>query len=445
MKKNKRTAAILPSGTFFYILLFEESGQCLTKKMLETHFPVPISKEDFKRNRLEFKGYEKGIVTALVFLNDGSQYMLYLHTGLDGIHVACSCGMPGEKLCYHAFMGLNMFIWRGSFDFGMYYWPDMETDERLKRKFLNIEISKERIFVEPGFRYGRMFRPGIAFGENLNFNEKMIGPNRDSKGGKMVVGYCLVYTFGLYHSSHLHTLMPVLGVTGKDGNTIISFRQFIMEEDDPITDIVFTDDQLLLNRICFAQYASSKRCEVLAIEERNDGLSEHKTEMLELWKEAIPLLMKQRYCYSFNTYASWLTKWDGKPKKSKMEKCSYSDVRPIVSFLLKFYGDHFILSVSVTVKGVPIKPDWLKPNLFIYDEGTELNYLMASVQDDDLLIRLSYERYRITVLKAHFREFHERFLVRLASAYEVLFSHSKSRKKTLYNFEMVVKECLKEK
>ena len=442
MKNNKRTAAILPSGTFFYMLPFEESDQCLTKKMLETHFPVPISNEDFKRNRLEFKGYEKGIVTALVFLNNGSQYMLYLHTGLDGLYVACSCGMVGEKLCYHAFFGLNMFMWGGSFDFGMYYWPDMETDERLKRKFLNIEISKERIFVEPGFRYGRMFMPGIAFGEDLNFSEKMIGLDRDSEGGKMVVGYCLVYTFGLYHSSHLHMLIPVAGVTGKGGDTIVSFRQFIKEEDDPITDIVFTNVQLLLNKICFAQYAVSIRYEASGMVERIEALSEHKREMLELWKEAIPLLMKERYCYSFKTYASWLSEWDGRPKKSKIEKCSYSDERPIVSFLLKFYGDHFILFTSVTVDGIPIKPDWLKPNLFIYDEGTELNYLMASVQDDDLLIWLSYERYRITILKANFREFHERFLVRLASCYEVLFSHSKYNKRTAYNFEEVMKQCL---
>jgi hypothetical protein len=282
-----------------------------------------------------------------------------------------------------------------------------------------------------------MLKPGVEFGRQLIFNEKFT--HGYHKREKVAVGYCLVYTVGFHHSSHLHMLMPFLALTGKDGHTLVGFTQFIKEDDSSARDVEFTKDQLSLNKICFAQYASAMKYESLKDEERIHGLIDHKEKMFALWQKAIPLLRNESHCYSFCTEVSWLKDWDMKPKKSKMERCSYGLERPVVSFSLKFYGSHFIIFTTVRVNGKIIRPSWLKVNLFMYDEVKELIYLMKSVQDDELLIWLSYERYRITILKVHFREFHETFLARLTDHYEVLFSHSGSRKIVPYDFGTVMK------
>jgi hypothetical protein len=273
MKKDKRTANLLPSGTFFYMLPFGDSGQSMTREMLFPHFPEAEGEKQNIEDRLGLENYVNGVLTAIVYLNDGSINSIYLHIGLEAMYIACSCGMPGKKLCHHAFIGLQKIIGHGSFDFGMYFWPDIETDEKLRRKFLNIEISQRRIFIEPGYRYGRMFKPGVEFGSQLILTKKLTQGYH--KREKVAVGYCLVF--------------------------------------------------------------------------------------------------------------------------------------------------------------------WLKVNLFMYDEVKELIYLMASVQDDELLIWLSYERYRITILKVYFREFHHTFLARLSDHYEVLFSHSGSKKIIPYDFVTVMK------
>jgi hypothetical protein len=444
MKKKNITETILPAETSFYTVPFENPDQCLTREMLSQHYPAPRGTKSDIGNRIVFISYDQGIVSTRVFFEDGQQNMLYLYTGLHGLHVSCSCGMLGERLCLHAFMGLNIVMWRGYFDFRMYYWPDFGTDDRLKKKFLNVEVCKERIFVEERSRYGRIFRPDISFGEGISLIEKSLLPERNTGGRKRVIGYCMVYTFGLYHSSHLPILLPVSGITGKDGSAIVSFREFIIEE-NPERDTAFTASQRQINRICHAQLSSSKKYEALGEHERHDALPAHKKEMLALWQEAIPLLLKEKYCYSYLSYSPWLGGLKGRPKKSQMEKCSLGSERPALSFILKFMGDHFSLSASTTVNGVPLKSGWYKPHLFIFDERKEICYVTSSVQDDDLLIWLWAESNRITVLKEHFREFHERFLEKAAFCYEVLFSCPGSGKKSIYDFETVLEEFVKVK
>ncbi len=439
--KQTKLGTILSPGTFFYTIPFERGSQRLTREILDKHYPVTKGRKAFMGNHYEFKSYVNGMVSVKLNLNDGSENMLYLHTGLNELHIACTCGMPDEKLCYHAYMGLNRIMWRDYLDFQIYYWPGYESDESIRKKFLKVDVSKERIFVEPKLRYGNIFRPDIGFTDNkhLTIQEKPVSPEKELMGNRPVIAYCLAYSFGGYFGAHLPTLIPCLGLTGKDDKLVVSFQQF-SRKDKPVNQIVYNSNQQQLNEISFNQYAIAKRYDDLPNEEKRTGLPNAKQAIFALWHQAIPLLLNEKYNYRYYTY--WLKYLKDKPRKADMRDCKYSLESPVLSFLLKFHQDHFSFVAVVSVNGSPLQFDY-KPHFFVFDDKTGLCYLMPSVQDDDLLMWVLSNNKRLTVLKTHFKEFHDTFLAKVSSFYPVLFVDPKSQKAVPYNFETIFNEIVK--
>ena len=438
LAKRIKPGAIIPADTFFYTIPLEQKSQRLTRVLLEKHFPSPKGRKAYMGNKVEYKSYKNGIVSVEVTLNDNSQNMLYLHVGLDELHIACTCGMPEDKLCYHAYMGLYSMTWRDYLDLGMYYWPGYESDDKIKNKFLHIEISKDRIFVEPKFRYGNIFKPNIGFEDNkhLFLQEPNAKPESIVVGSRQVIAYCLGYSFAGYYCSQLPMLMPCLGLTSKDDKKVVSFHQFI-RKDKPVSNIVYTSNQQLLNEISSNQHVLVLRYDERPRNEREIEIFKIKQGMLDLWQQAIPLLLNEKYTYAYYTY--WLKYLRAKPRKAEMSVCNYATDQPVLSFILKFHQDHFSFVASVSVNGNTLKFDY-KPHFFVFDENTDLCYLMASVQDDDLLMWVLSNNKRLTILKEHFTEFHEKFLERVSSCYTVLFMDHKSKKTVPYNFKVILSQ-----
>ena len=162
--------------------------------------------------------------------------------------------------------------------------------------------------------------------------------------------------------------------------------------------------------------------------------------MLVLWEQAIPLLINEKYNYGYYTY--WLKYLRDKPRKADIRDCRYSLERPVLSFALKYHQDHFSLTAVLSIDGNPLKFDY-KPHLFVFDDTTELCYLMASVQDDNLLMWLLANNNRLTILKEHFNEFHHTFLAMVSAYYTVLFTDPNTKKAVPYNFEVVSNEIVK--
>ena len=97
---------------------------------------------------------------------------------------------------------------------------------------------------------------------------------------------------------------------------------------------------------------------------------------------------------------------------------------------------------TILPSDTPLKFNY-KPHLFVFDETTELCYLMPSVQDDDLLMWMLSYNNRLTILKEHFTEFHNTFLEKLSSCYTVSFTDTQTKKMIPYNFEMVYNELVR--
>jgi hypothetical protein len=440
MAKKRKLGTILPADTFFYTIQFEQSGQNLTRELLAKHFPVPNGRKAYMGNHAEYTSFKNGLVTVQVKSPDNSENMLFLHVGLTELDVACTCGMPNGKLCYHAYMGLHSLAWNESLELERYYWPGLTADDKIKDKFLSTEVTKNWIRVKPKDKFGNIFKSTIRFeDDNLPSVEKPAKIASIVKGNQEAMAYCLAYNVGFHSNIHLPVLIPCLGLTSKYNNEIVSFNRF-HRQDKPINEIVYNDNQQQLNKISFKQYDIAKRYDDLPGEEKKQELAQAKQSVLTLWEQAIPLLFNEKYNYRYYTY--WIKYLKDKPRKTDMRGCSYSLERPVLSFFLKFHLDHFSLSAVVSVNNNALKFKH-KPQLFVFDDITELCYLMPSVQDDDLLRWMLSNNNRLTILKDHFVEFYNVFLEKLSSYYTVLFTDPKTKKAAPYSYDFVLNELIK--
>jgi hypothetical protein len=439
MAKKIKLETMLPHDTFFYTIPFKQPGQRLKREILAKHFPVPKGRRAHMGINAEYKSFTNGIVSVHVKLPDNSENMLYLHIGLEELDIACSCGMPDEKLCHHAYMGLHSITWHDYFDFDRYYWPGFTADDKIQNKFLITEITKNWISVKPKAKYGNIFKSTIGFeGDKYLSIEKPARLEITVPGGQEAVAYCLAYNVGHHSNSLLPLLIPCLGLTSKNNKEMVSFKQF-GRVDKPIQNITYTSNQELLNEIGYKQYDIAKAYDNLDVVEKKNELFKLKQNILTLWEQAIPLLLNEKYNYGYYTY--WLKYLKDKPRKADIRDCKYSLERPVLSFVLKFHQDHFSLGAVVSIDGSPLKFDY-KPQLFIFDETTELCYLMPSVQDDNLLMWVLAHNNRLTILKKHFKEFHHSFLEKLSSYYTVVFTDPKSKNTAPYSFEMIINEII---
>jgi hypothetical protein len=436
MAKMTKLGTVLPPDTFFNTIPFEQPGLKLTSEMLAKHYPVPKGRRAHMGIHTEHKAFKNGIVWVEVKAPDNSENMLFLHIGLTELDVACTCGMPDGKLCYHAYMGLYSI----SFDFATFYWPGFTDDERMKDKFLITNVHKNWITLKPKTQYGNVFKPAIGFKDEQQLSiNKPAKPTSTIVGGQEAIAYCLAYNLGHLSNLFLPVLIPCLGVTGKNNKEIISFKQF-GRRDKPIGNISYTANQELLNDISYKLYDISKAYDNFRRERKRNELHQLKHDILVLWEKVIPLLLHEQYNYKDNIY--WLRFLKDKPRKAEISDCRYSLERPVLSFILKFHQHHFSLAVVVSVNGTPLKFNY-KPHLFVFDEMTELCYLMPSVQDDDVLMWMLSYNNRLTILKGHFKEFHNEFMEKLNSCYTVLFTDTQTKKSIPYDFDTVCDELVR--
>ena len=439
MAKKQKLGTILSPDTFYYVIPFDRPDQKLTREVLSKHYSPPKGRRAYMGIHTEFKGFKNGLVHVEVKLPDHSENMLFLHVGLVELDVACTCGMPDEKLCHHAYMGLHSLAWYDYLQLDRYYWPGITSDEKVKHKFLTIELKPGWITVKPKLQYGNIFKADIGFnGGQLPPIEKPSKIDNAVVGEKEAIAYCLAYNVGNYSNSHLPVLMPCLGVTNKYNTEVSSFILF-GREDKPITNLNYTTNQQQLNTIGLQQYQIAKGHDDLSDEGKKQALSQAKQAMITLWEQAIPLLSNEKYTYRY--YTHWIKYMRDKPRKANMQNCRHSLQRPVLSFLLKFNQDHFSLRAVITVNGNTLQLNH-KPHLFVIDEATDICYLMYSVQDDELLMWMLRYHNRLTVLREHFAEFHLTFLEKISSCYEVLFYNPKSKKNTAYSYEIIANEII---
>ncbi|TFF29708.1 hypothetical protein [Mucilaginibacter psychrotolerans] len=332
-------------------------------------------------------------MTVKVNPNDGSKNHLYLHVEREELNVACTCGMPNEKLCYHAFIGLHSMCWlTEGFDFQEIYWPGYYNSAKAK-KFLEIELGKQRINVSTKPEFGTIYRSVLQFPDDqppvlTNPTDQMLAIK---PGDTAIYAYAVCFATGRFRNRHFPLLLPFYGVTSKDGSKVVSFSRFILPDKLPVK--ANGDQQNQLDDYSKSLYGIIKPLSIAENHSKKTWEAAKQT-IFETWQSILPLLIDYPYNQSYHLY--WLKHLRERPMKMFMRDCRYSLERPFLAFDLTYRKEYFNLSVNVIV-GSKLIPVTHKPNLFVFDEETHTAFLMNSIQDDELLIWMMDNKNKLTV------------------------------------------------
>lgn len=429
--KKRKDAVIIPAELFFYTIPFTSMCQRLTREELAAHYEVPKGRKVWMGNHYQFISFENSILTVKVNPNDGSENHLYLHVERDDLHVACTCGMPDDKLCYHAFMGLHSMCWlTQGFDFQEIYWPGYYDKLKIK-KFLEVELGRQRINVSVNEEFGTIYRSGLKFPDDQppKLSRSTNQYPTLKPGDATVYAYALCFATGRFRERHYPVLLPFYGVTGKDGSKLVSFTKFILPDKLPIKPNI---ENRQLDNFSRELYSIVKPLSIAENRSR-EAWENAKLTIFEMWQQILPLLINHPYNQSYHLY--WLKYLRERPMKMFMRDCRYSLERPTLTFNLTHHKDYFNLSVDVIVGSKVIQLAH-KPHFFVFDEETRTVFLMNSLQDDELLIWMMDNKNKITVLEEHFEEFDKNFLIQLSDCYSVFFS-DRSSKRFAYDYNLV--------
>jgi hypothetical protein len=433
-KKIKKEAVIIPTDLFFYPIPLTQPGQLLTRDELYRHYEPPKERKVYMGNQDEFLSFESGIATVRLKLNDDSTYYLYLHVEKEELHIGCTCGMPEERLCFHAFIGLFNLTWLSqTFDCQKLYWPNFYNDET-SRKFLDIHVSSQHINVAAKPTYGTFYRSLIGFGKSRfpKLREQIDKKFSIKTGESFVYAYALCFAPDIYRDRHYPLLIPFHGKTDRSSLKLIAFSNFCLPDKEPNPSGDHQSQQQL-NAISKTMYEIMRPL-TYKNEYRDWRVwDDAKETIFKLWQEALPLLVNFPYNQTYLLY--WLRYLREKPTKFFMQASRYSLEQPSLSFMLAFHKDRFSLSVEVII-GSQIITVENKPHFFIHDEQTGNCYMMNNIQDDSLLNWMLDNKNIITVLKEDFAEFNEDFLKVLAKCYPVFFA-DKPGNRTAYDYNLL--------
>lgn len=397
--KKRKEAVIIPSDMFFYAIPLPWPQLHLTRDELAKHYEPPKGRKAYMGNHYQFISFENSILTVKVNPNDNSENHLYLHVEKDELNIACTCGMPDNKLCYHGFIGLYSMCWLiEGFDFQEIYWTGFYDGVKTK-KFLDIKLGKERINISDKSEFGTLYRSGLDFSDDM---PPALRSSTDQvltvkPGDTEIYAYAICFATGGFRNRHFPLLLQFIGMTSKDGSKVSSFTKFILP-DKQHAGLNNHHYRQQLNDLSKAMYDIVRPLSIA--KKRNITLwREAKQTIFELWKKALPILADYPYNQSYHLY--WSKYLRERPMKMFMMDSIYSLERPSLAFQLTYHKDYFNLSVKVLVGSKTISIDH-KPHLFVFDDQTHTCFLMNSIQDDELLIWMMDNKKKITVIKERF-------------------------------------------
>lgn len=433
---------MVPSELFFYTIPLTEGNLRLTRAMLEQHYPLPKGRKLYYGNHVEYVSYQRGIITVTAKLNGRNMETLYVHAEPETLHVACSCGMPEQTMCVHAYIGLYDMAWTNILNLKEFYWPGYDANETVQRKYLDVVLAKRFIQVEPQPQFGNLFRPAIGFKGVGTFSLSGAPPPKADllQGNRQVIAFCIGYGRMDNLLCQLPVLIPCLATTSGDNKALIGFSELLVDGNFDMGDADFTASQLQLITLAADMYRLIK---VFGKGSYHPELAEHrgiKAAALQLWEKALPLLALEPYTCTYSPVRLRYTKGKTDFRKSEVKPCSFSPLRPELYFILKEQKDHYYLSAALALKGAEF-PSRCKTQLFAIDKAGSC-YLMKTAEADDLLNWIYSCNNRLTILKEHFAKFQEGFLNKLSKYYPVYVNSEGAGKRSLYSNTVISLESI---
>jgi hypothetical protein len=316
------------------------------------------------------------------------------------------------------------------------YWPGFAIERSVQSKFLDIAIHDSFITIKPKKIYGNIFRPGIEFhdAEKLTVEKQPeLSLRHQPQGRATTLGYFIVYKRRGMPGFHFPVLLPYLGITDKQGKRILQFKSFVTELAP--AEILYTVRQTELNNICHQMLTLVNS--IQAAPEQDGSFDEIlKLKLLSLWHQAFSLgLTSETFLHIY--LSAGLKSLSKKPIKILARECRLSELSPLLSFLLRDKGDHYILQVITFDREQPSEAGTPKMPFFITDPITGILHPVTTVQDDELLNWMYDHNNCLTILKIHFISFHDQFLKHLSECYPVMYQGYQLKGMVVYEYETV--------
>ncbi len=369
-------------------------------------------------------------------VNDKPHYV-FVQIERHKIQVACDCGMPDNTLCQHAYGGIFDLMHHKDMYLEDYYWPGLGQKHNKELKYLYVDAEGHHVNIYPRPAYGNIFKDGWGFSLDHyhQFDVGMLNETNKDATNKLVVGYNVIYTeLGLWFSQ-LPMLMPFVGKTAKHSDHIVACGQYLRKGKAITEDVVLTENQNALNQISHEMHTLVKS---IGRQDNDANIVKWVNAvpiLIKLWQKAIPKLFYEPHVYS-SQGEGHLT-WNNKPVKSNMSNWHVSSEPFLITFNLKGHKDHFILEPAIKSPAKHIS-HYRKVPLFLIDAENHTFYLVQSAQDEALLNWLRISGNKLTVLKEHFSDFHNRFLNKLSECYTVIYQPFSSTKKVAYSLNEII-------
>lgn len=427
---DKTVSSVQPEN--FFRLPFIPGTRKLSENTLNQYSEIRKPKRGYLPIRIRKTSFSNELLTIGIVLDKEPEEMVYIKATASELLVSCSVDTHEKYLSRYAYFALyRLLYYHSEYDFEEYYWPGFFDQNSGVSKYLMILKSKDSLHVASKVRYKGFYKPGERLpevSENIITLRKTpsIIQEKPPKDSHTILGFCLADANNeRYRTNHYPFLIPYTGILNKDKTKVRGFTTYVLNELN-LSEINLTEEQKCLVDICFAMKkialvaSSESKEDVLVLAKKREKNKQNFNRLFELWQQAIPLLsgrLYTHYCYTFG-----MRHVKGKPSRSYMTPCSFSNETPEVCFLWKDIGDYYKLELRLILDGkIHQVQYYYNTAFFAMLSYNPRNYaLLNSVMDDKLVSFFQKRHFQLLVLKKHYAGYFKDFVDQLRTVYRFI-------------------------
>lgn len=419
---------LIPENQMYYTLPLVSDRCMLTLKILNRH-----SEHRFPRRYMIIKtrmiSFQHELLTLGVILAEEPEELVYLTILQNELKVGCSVDTDQSYLSRYAYFALfNLLRYSGEYKFQDFYWPGFFNLKTGRSKYLLIKKSRDSLSVSPRDGYSGFYKPGeqlLTIRESID-EPKLITPitiETVPQGNDRGLGFCLSDTNNVrFNNNHYPFLVAHTGILTKDKAAIKSFVDTISDTDNLLDFPVSAEQQQLL-KLCHRMRAIAKienpeySDEPDVVAKKNKQNKDHFSELFTLWRQALPLLAGRLYTYYRYTFGMRHIK--GKPRKSDMISCRFSNEKPKLCFRWTDKREYFKLELQVILNGrpYPITRNYNTAFFITRFDNPRVYHLLNNMMEYELVRFFDDRQYQILFLKVHYDGYCKHFVQQLRKLY----------------------------
>lgn len=424
-----------PSSSATYKLFFrlplEPHTVKLTLKTLNIYSEFRRPKKPYLRINVRKIYFRNEVLTIGVKLDDEIEERLFIRVTEKELLVSCTVDTDETYLSRYAYFGLlEMMSIYDYYNFEQFYWPGFFDGNTGNSKYLNIINDRKGMDVALKAKYPYFYKPGHyliipSTPEILPIRKADVNiePFIDTTS-HYTVGYCLADThLRSLHSNHFPFLIPYLGMLTKGKDSVRKYMTFITKPAE-VPYLNLTDAQVQLNDISheMMELAPIKSIFFQATEEEGQKIKDdngsREKKLFALWQSCIGLLHCQVHQSYYFTYG--ISNVEGKPKKKYLEQCSFSPEIPQLCFVLLDKEDYYQLELRFKCQRKALIPYEFNTAFFISSKNDPMTfYLLGSFADYEVTSFFARHKFKIAVLKRHYKNEFKEFIDRLRQIYQI--------------------------